>query len=413
MNMATQGLIPGTKDWGISENPWVQKALPWLSQVDNPAIKQANAFEGQIQGVTTDPMQSMQMQSIPGQTAGPFGPTGYAQTGGSRQPTGGGNGGGGASDSEYQQLQKTSRNPSQESRYQELDRQYNQGAQQAPQEPTIDYDAMIAPALQALEEATGPAQSEYGANVASVEASAQKGKGQLQSSLAETQRAGEAQRTQLTGQTENAIEEARRQFSEMRQGLQARYGRSVGTGGFAESYLGGQTLRGISEKRAALTTAMQTIDDRLTQVKSVTDIALSDLEQQAEAQKLQVKSQLDSALQQIRTAKGQLLSQKAQLAQQAMQFYQQQVAQVNASNSAFKQQLMRDQMNAEQQLQLAREKGTKLISQFQLGKDETGKPIVINKTTGEVKSPQAGGALSQGQYSSSGYTLDENGNIKL
>ena len=283
--------------------------------------------------------------------------------------------------------------------------------QPQPQQPTIDYDALIAPALQALEGAVAPAQSEYEANVSGIETTRTKGRGQLQASLGEAQTSATRRKGEVTQQSESAIDEARRQFSEMQQGLQSRYGKTTGTGAFAETYLGGQTLRNIAGQRQALAQAVSTIDDRLEQVRTVTDIALKDVDEQAGTQKLQAKSSLDNALQQIRMAKGELLSRKTELAQQAMQFYQQQVAQVNANNTAFKQQLYQQQAAAEQRLQEARSRAGEAVQKLQsvtMGSADTGYfGASFNPATGEYGNVTQFGNPSSETVPSGAGSLDE------
>ncbi len=376
----------GLPDFGITEKIGDVLGRQRTSQGGSQLFGSQQA-SGDTLGVSSGPMQSVQMQSIPGQTTGSFGSTGYAAGGGSARGTAG------SGDSRIGQLQKMQQsgglNPVQQG---ELD----QYMQQAPAQQQINYDALIAPALQALEEAVAPAQAEYGANVAGIEASQARGRGQLQTSLGEAQRSATRRKGEVSTQSESAMDEARRQFAEMQQGLQARYGRTTGTGAFAETYLGGQTLRNISQQRTALTSAITQIDDRLEQVKGITDVALSDIDQQAQAQKLQAKTSLDNALSQIRTAKGELLGRKAELAKQAMEFYQQQVAQVNANNTSFKQQLLRDQLGAEQRLQEARQKASGAVQKLQsvtLGSADKGYTgYAFNPTTGAFSQPtQLGG----------------------
>lgn len=273
----------------------------------------------------------------------------------------------------------------------------DQGApyEQSPGQPSIDYDALIAPALQALDQATQAPQSEYTADVANIEANRAKAKGELQQNYATGQTEAARNRTRVTGQAESAIDEARRQFAEIQQGLQARYGGTTGSGAFVEGLAGRQALQNIGQQRQALTQAITTIDDRLEQVRSVTEMAQQDVDQQAEAQKAQAKAQLDNALNSIRIARGELLSRKVELAQNAMQFYQQQVAEVNARNAAFKQQLYRDQQAAEQKLLGAKDTATKQIKQFELV-NINDNPYVFNPYTGATQ-PASSGPQGVGQ----------------
>ncbi len=80
--MATQGLIQGTKDYGISENKYLQILFPWLSQIDNPKVYAADNT-GQI-GPAGYPIPGT-FQKDGGASGGTTGTTGG--TGGG-QPTG-------------------------------------------------------------------------------------------------------------------------------------------------------------------------------------------------------------------------------------------------------------------------------------------------------------------------------------
>lgn len=380
--MAVPGLIPGTQDYGITENKFVQSLFPWLSQVNNPAVQQTAMAQTPSQG-------AIRRQGTVSGGGGSWGGT-SAPLSAAQAPSGGGT-------SKLDQLRAMERegslNPAQRT-------ELNQLLEQNPQQPTIDYDALIRPALEALDQAVGPQESAYAANVADIEAGANKSTGSLQASQQETEASATRRKGQLGQESESAIDEARRQFAEIQQGLQARYGKTTGTGAFAETYLGGQTMRNIGQQRTALTNAISTIDDRLEQVKTVTDIGLKDIAEQANAQKLKAKAELDQNLNQIRIAKGELLSRKAELAQQAMQVYQQQVAEINARNTAFQQQLYRDQIAAENQLALAREKASKAVDDIRftaIGPDKYG---FVNETKQTVQpfTPTAGGSLNPNQY---------------
>ncbi len=280
-------------------------------------------------------------------------------------------------DSELDILAKTDRNPIQDARYKQL-------LEARPEQQTIDYDAMIRPALEALDQSIAPQESAYQANIMGIDANTAKAQGELGQSLTTAQTEAGRNRERLTGQTESAVDEARRQFAEIQQGLQARYGGTTGSGAFTEGLAGRQALQNIGQQRTALTQAISTIDDRLEQVRSVTELAKQDTEQQAQAQKAQAKAQLDNALNSIRIARGELLSKKVQLAQEAMQFYQQQVAQVEARNAAFTQQLFRDQQAAEQKLLEAKSTAGSAIQKLQLVNIDSI-PYVFNPYTGATQ----------------------------
>jgi hypothetical protein len=219
-----------------------------------------------------------------------------------------------------------------------------------PQEPQIDFDALIAPALAGLDAAVGPLQQGYENNVQSINSAKTNQIASTNANIAGQQNTlGQAKTTQET-QARNAQDEARRQFAEIQQGLQARYGGTTGTGAFASELAGRQTLQNIGQTREQLSSAVLAIDQKKQQVEEVGRIALQDIEDRTRDNLNQAKSQLDSALADIRRQKGELQARKAELAANAVQIYQNTVNQVNAQNAAFKQNLYLAQLQAGQKL---------------------------------------------------------------
>ena len=268
--------------------------------------------------------------------------------------------------------------------------------QSVPEAPQIDFDALIAPALQALDEAVAPAESAYQANVSQIGANRARNVGETQTYQTAAEKETGVQRERQTGLANSAIDEARRGFAELSQGLQARYGGTTGTGRFATEQAGTRTLKNIADIRNNLSNAVSTIDNKLSEVKELTRIKLTDIDDQATAQKQQAKSELDKALQQIRLQKGELQSRKTELAYQAMERYQALVADVNARNTAFKQQLALQQSEAENQLAMAREKALGMVEQFKFVNTKNG-VVAVNPVTGtaEMVLPSIGGGRIQ------------------
>lgn len=263
--------------------------------------------------------------------------------------------------------------------------------QSIPQQNGIDFDAMIAPALQGLQDAIGANQSSYQASLQGIDANTNKLRGEAQNALGQAETSATQSKQRNTQTTESAIDEARRQFSELQQGLQARYGGTTGTGQFASEIAGSQALKNIAGYRQNLSGAIQNIDDKLEQVRGSTQIYLRDLEDQATSQKSQAKAQLDQALNQIRQAQGELQGRKAELASNAIQIYQNQVNDINARNAQFLQQLYVQQTAAEQQLAAAKQRASQAASEFSLVNVPKGAtPLLFNQASGQVQSPGAG-----------------------
>jgi len=229
-----------------------------------------------------------------------------------------------------------------------------------PQQPQIDFDALIAPGLAALDSAETAAGSANTAGIGEAESARQSGIARTNASIGEQTGVLERGKTAQNQQASSAMDEARRQFSEIQQGLQSRYGGTTGTGAFAGEIAGRETLRGIGNIRTGLSNAMLELDTKLQQVKEVGRIALEDVESQYKDTVGKLKANLDSQLAQIRGERGQLQMFKAQRAIEAIQNYQSQVRDIEARNTAFKQQLFLNQQTAEQKLSdaLNRAKGT-------------------------------------------------------
>ena len=237
--------------------------------------------------------------------------------------------------------------------------------QEQPQQSQIDFDALIAPAIQGLEAAIGPLQQGALDTQTGIQSSLTNQKAANQANITGQENVlGQARTTQETT-AENAVNEARRQYSEIQQGLQSRYGGTTGTGAFASELAGRQTQQNIGKVRQQLSSAMLEIDNKLQQVQEVGRIALQDLEDKASDQIRQSKNQLDMQLAEIRRQKGEIQANKATLAANAIQLFQTTVNNVNAQNAQFKQNLYLQQQAAEQNLKLAQQKAQGISESYQ------------------------------------------------
>jgi hypothetical protein len=238
--------------------------------------------------------------------------------------------------------------------------------QQVPDAPQIDWDALIAPALQGLDEAIGPLQQQFAGTQTGIEANKATNLASNQANISGQAATLNQARSSQVAEGENAVNEARRQQAEIQQGLQSRYGGTSGTGAFAGELAGRQTLQNIGKIREGVSQAMLQIDDKLQQVQEIGRISTQDIEDKASAQIRDAKSNLDNQLADIRRQKGELQANKAQLASQAIQLYQNTVNQVNANNAQFKQQIYMKQMETEQTLKLAQQRAQKVAESFSL-----------------------------------------------
>lgn len=234
--------------------------------------------------------------------------------------------------------------------------------QQQQQQAPIDFDALIAPALQLYDSAIPGYQEDYNGQTQGIDANRVNQNATLNTDFANQTNTINQAKTDQSGYEKSAADEARRQYSEVQQGLQSRYGGTTGTGAFATELAGGQTIRSIADIHSAASKALAGLDDKLVQVQEIGRIAHQHVDDQAQELKNQAKQQLNDNLNSIRNQKGQLLAHKAEMAANAIQHYQDTQNQINANNTAFKQQLYLQQQQAEQQLAAARERASGITS---------------------------------------------------
>jgi len=267
-----------------------------------------------------------------------------------------------------------------------------------PEQPSIDFDALIRPALEALDAYVTPLQSGFAQFQTQTEGERSRDVQRLGVEQKQQESDIETARTRQQRIGESAADEARRQFSEIQQGIQGLYGGTTGTGAFASELAGRDTMKNISNIRQGISEAMGELDNKLFQVREVGKITLQDIEDKARDRIAQAKNQLELNLADIRRQKGELQARKAELAMNAMQTYQQTVNEVNARNTAFKQQVYLQQQQAEQALQAAMNKGRQAVQSYEFKTYNPAQetPVAYNKTTGEARvvTTPGGGALS-------------------
>lgn len=306
--------------------------------------------------------------------------------------------------------------------------QNNQQAPQIPQPsaPNIDFNALIQPALDALDQAIAPLQNANAADIQGINDSAAQQRTDTNQNIAgQTSTINQAQQQQTTNEN-SATDQARRQYAEVQQGLQARYGGTTGTGEFATEYAGGNAIRSIADIHTAARQAQQGLTDKLLQVQEVGRTALQNIDTNAQDLITKAKSNLDVQLSDIRQQKGNLLANKAQLAATAMQKYQDAVDQVNQQNAQFKQQLYVQQQAAQQALQSKLQSAQaitsaatpqELVSIVQGIQNQVGPNSGIDTSVTQKLSGGGTINLSTGNKtntaSTGGVTVDANGNLVL
>lgn len=270
----------------------------------------------------------------------------------------------------------------------------------------IDYDALIRPALDLLDQAVSPAQESYNRNVADIGSAQLLQEKQAQNIISSgEQEAGTATKSQKA-LTESAVDEARRQYSEISQGLQARYGGTTGTGKFANEIVGSSAMQGIGKMRVNLANAIRSIDDKRMEIRTLGEMQVLEAQQRAQELKTEAKDKFDAVMAQIRNAKAELIGNKVQYAQNAINFYNQQVASINQSNTEFLQKVYLQQQAADQQLAYAR--GVASSKQAELKNIGTSAVPQWAWVSNQGRTITPAGVAGAGSIGSTGYSdLDE------
>jgi len=340
---ASMLIAPGARDTGFSE--WVaggptneSRTQAFYTGEPTSAGYQPESRDPSILGGTTGSLNQI-TQNTP-----PPAPTG---------DTSGGGGGGG--DTRLEMLRKMGYlNPSQLEEMRLLEG--------APQEPQIDYDAMFAPAFEALNQQDIASQSAFETGVSEAEGSSATQKAGLQSEQASRLARFGEQRGEAQQQTEGAVSAARRQAAELMQGIQARYGGTTGTGRFVSEQLGSQATRNIAGFQQSLQNTMAKIGQAENELRTkVTDLT-AQADQWLQTQKLNLRSELDRAIAAVGAERGRLETEKGRERIETLQQYQQTLADVNARNTQFMQQLYQGATAAANELDQLRAKAQEKYS---------------------------------------------------
>lgn len=211
--------------------------------------------------------------------------------------------------------------------------------QNLPSQPSVDWNAMYAPAFSALEQFQSTLQPTYETTVKEAERTALGQKGEVS--------AEEAKRLGITGQnraaeetrTKGAIAEARRLASEAMQGIQARFGGTTGAGGAYSEILGAQATRNIAASQQALQQTMMQIHQEEAGIRDWATRSAREIDDQLETAKEKTFNWLQGALAGVAQARGTLETEKAQQKINLLNNYHSTLQQIEAQNTAFKQQL--------------------------------------------------------------------------
>lgn len=308
----------------------------------------------------------------------------------------------------------------------------NAPLQQAQPFNPPDFNALIAPAIEGYNNYISTLQGQLPDTLSSIDKSLANQTDTINSSVKQQQQTVDTAKQAQQASQENAANEAKRIYSEIQQGLQSRYGGTTGTGAFATEIAGGQTARDVSNIRTTGAQLIKQLDDKSLQIQEVGRLALQDAQQSAEQQKLDAKNKLEQQIADIRSKIGETQANKATLYANAYQNYQDYVRQVDASNTAFQQNLYQQQLATQQQIENAKthlssiaatatpEDLKSLISQgFSISnapvKTSSGAKVDVSASPssgqGKLTTVYQNGLPQTGIQQSDGTIVDLNGNI--
>lgn len=246
------------------------------------------------------------------------------------------------------------------------DDNYFASLQQQPNIPSIDFDALIAPALQALDQQISPLEQSYGQQEANsnqrYDLQQQQNTQSLNANLGEVDTA-EAKQNRIADDARNS---ARQQYSEVQQGIQSRYGGTTGTGAFATELAGRQTMQNMGAITKGVQESMGELTNKRIQIRDVGRLVEKEIENNRSDEINKIRSELQDRVAKIRSDKATLQMQKSQMFIQAQQWASDQINQINARNTAFKQQLFMQQQAADQQLQQQLARGKSVVDSISL-----------------------------------------------
>lgn len=305
----------------------LQQNLNASNQIDSAlnTIKNLVPSTGQVAGVQTSQTQ----------------PTGYGSTpvstGGTPVPQ----------DSRLQQLAKMSRNPAQESEYQQLLTQYNQALQNSPEAQINDAYSGVDQTLNDMQSRLQNGQQDfynqytgmYDAQMPMLTASNQNAQAQL-----------EAQKGTTKANEANVIDSARRMYNEMQQGYRQKFGGGNGVSDFAGGILGRELMRNIGNAQNTTGQSIKALQDKSLELNNTYNAQVQQLNMQKENALLQAKNAFQDKLTQIDSMRIQNAQGKAQAKLAALQELRQRAYAIQDQVTAYQQQL--DAMKQQSDLQL-------------------------------------------------------------
>ena len=207
-------------------------------------------------------------------------------------------------------------------------------------EPSIDYNALFAPAFEAYSQYEKTLKGRQSGIIEGIESSGKEQVSGLEAEQAKRMGTFEGQETEAKNVAGEGMQDIRREQAEIQKGIQARFGGTTGTGGFASEILGSQTMRQMGKQRVALQNTLSEIDKSRENLKSDVMTQISKVNLQTQQLKASARNEFEMNMEKINLAKGELEIRKAEHRIDALNNYQNTLAELKAQEQEFKQRLL-------------------------------------------------------------------------
>jgi len=215
-----------------------------------------------------------------------------------------------------------------------------------PEQPSFD-DSPFNDIISQIDQLGGAFQSGTDATVQGIQNTKKQQLTDLESNKTEGEANLAQYKTQAEQDTESNINEQRRQYSEVRQGLQARYGGTTGTGAFASELAGTHSMKNIAQFRQGLQNEYSKVANLQNSLLRTYISEKTNIENQSEQLIAEAKTQLQKDLAELNIRKGQVNADKQARKQQSIENYQHLVTEIKARNTSY----LRDLDAQKQQIQ--------------------------------------------------------------
>lgn len=292
------------------------------------------------------------------------------------------------SDTRLAQLEKTDRNPAQETEYQTLLNELRNAANQGPSEEELN--ALYNPAMEYLGQAESTLRDQLPTTLDLLGQQAKTSQGLLGNQRTSALGQLGEQQTQATQRKEDAISAARRLFSELQMANQQRFGGATSAGLAASELQGRELMRNRATIGQDYNTAARQIESSKMDVENQYNTGLQQIEDRKQQAINEVNADFQSKLLEINSQRASTQQAKAAARLELLQSARDRVFQINLQDFNFKQQL-----NAQKQAADAQISSYSSALQNQLGASQQATSGFLAKQPGSASTEYALGTGTQ------------------